>query len=641
MVHLEKKIGSKDPMKQIQNSNSSQIEKLSSKKTHLSEQREPVKIASVSTISSNTVHISGEKDMDKKSNINSTMNGLSSKKFVNSSESQYIEYSKKHPECFDFVIFGTGISESILSAILAQSKYKVLQLDSSDKYGSSFKTLNYIDLCYEYNKRPHETLINLSREFNIDYTPKILLAGGQTQKCIIEFDLTTYVDFLLVPGSYIYKQKLYEIPTSETKALKSPLISFLQTPRVIKFFYCVRKYHQGSEITLKKTMREQFKHYSINDDTAQIICHAIALFTDDSFLDMCPKIIFDRIKLYIDSITMSNTEISAFIYPLYGVSDICQAFVRKAAVASATIRLRCAVSKIKALEQSEKEKYISLERLNINQTTSNKKIATQTDNSNRKKREKNNFTNKIEHKTKVSPNPQKDLLDKKIYQNTSELKSNGELNSTDTRSQIQSSKNQNSFQRSNLNSEESVQRGIYNFELDLDPKDGPSEKIWTRSIITTSEYAHKNRILKTGSLCKVVRVTLIIEGSVPLLKTVPSAQILFLSSGLNRKSDVFTLILGHREHVAPKGYKVVLLSYKKEGDSDQTIQKIIGLFGKVVDSFIREEEIYDLSVSEIPFWYFIRGSDESMHLENSIDEVRGLEQKLKKEGFVINSPFIS
>ena len=43
---------------------------------------------------------------------------------------------------FDYVIFGTGLTESILSAYLAKSRKKILVLESSNSYGGDCKNLN-------------------------------------------------------------------------------------------------------------------------------------------------------------------------------------------------------------------------------------------------------------------------------------------------------------------------------------------------------------------------------------------------------------------------------------------------------------------------------------------------------------------
>lgn len=431
---------------------------------------------------------------------------------------------------FDFVIIGSGLSESILSAILSQSKYKVLQIDAHDRYGSFLQTYNYTDFCNAHNKEPIEELKQFNRDFNIDYTPKVLLAGGLTQKSLINFDLSVLVNFLLIPGSYIYKNKLYEVPTSETQSLKTGLISFLQKPRVIRFFYNIRKYFNNKEVKLMNTMKEQFEHYGIDTHSAQVIGHAIALNIDDEYLKEDPKVTFEKIKLYIESLVVNKDEISAFIYPLYGASELCQAFVRKAALAGAVLRLNTET--------------VSIHR-------ENEKV-------------------------------------------------------TD-----------------------------YPFCVRIKPKSESELDIHCKRVISSPSLLERKPMSKT-----VVRGTLIVEGVIPLLKNVPSAQILFLSSGLERKSDVFVLILGHRECVAPKGYKIVLVSYIKEGPNDNTLQKIIKLFGNVKDTFVREENIFISPESNIDGWYIVKGNDESMHVENGMEEVVKIVNDIKRDGFNVQNKFV-
>lgn len=514
---------------------------------------------------------------------------------------------------FDFIIFGTGLSESILSAILAESGYSVLQLDPADRYGSALQTFNYNDLCYKNRKKPLAELSKYSRDFNIDSTPKALLAGGLTQKCIVDFNLTPLVDFVLIPGSFLYKNKLYEVPVTEMKSIKTSLISFRQKPYVAKFFYDIRKYYQGGNITIKNTMKEQYKHAGINEESGRVIGHGIALFTDDSYLEMCPKITFDRIRLYIDSLTINAEDTSAFIYPAYGVSELCQAFVRKSAISGAIMRLNCEIFEIMTNLGNRSEK-------------NEKSMAEEKD-----KTQKQDCTNNSENLN----NELDEKFNKMEIQKTNDGKGSEKLKNESTEEPKKSEENRNSECKGERNPD------IYKYKIHVKQKGtAEPEMIYAKSIISTPEYTKKHIGRRSEQkMIKVVRVTLIVKGNVAFLKNVSSAQVLFLSSGLNRESDVFTLILGHRERVAPKGYKVVLVSYRKESEDDQTIQKIISLFGNILDCFIREEEIPEVENKVKDDWYVVKGTDESMHVENGIEEVVEMVKVLKKEGFKIKTSF--
>lgn len=72
------------------------------------------------------------------------------------------------------------------------------------------------------------------------------------------------------------------------------------------------------------------KTYGIEPNTIDFLGHAIALYTDDSFLKKNFIEVIEKIQLYIDSAGRFGD--SPFIYPIYGLSGIPEAFSRKSAV---------------------------------------------------------------------------------------------------------------------------------------------------------------------------------------------------------------------------------------------------------------------------------------------------------------------
>ena len=72
------------------------------------------------------------------------------------------------------------------------------------------------------------------------------------------------------------------------------------------------------------------KTYAIEPNTVDFLGHAIALYTDNSFLKMNCIDVIEKIQLYIDSAGRFGD--SPFIYPIYGLSGIPEAFSRKSAV---------------------------------------------------------------------------------------------------------------------------------------------------------------------------------------------------------------------------------------------------------------------------------------------------------------------
>lgn len=78
------------------------------------------------------------------------------------------------------------------------------------------------------------------------------------------------------------------------------------------------------------SFEELAKAYSLEPNTVDFLGHAIALYTDDSFLKRNCIEVIEKIQLYIDSAGRFGD--SPFIYPIYGLSGIPEAFSRKSAV---------------------------------------------------------------------------------------------------------------------------------------------------------------------------------------------------------------------------------------------------------------------------------------------------------------------
>lgn len=72
------------------------------------------------------------------------------------------------------------------------------------------------------------------------------------------------------------------------------------------------------------TFGELVKYFNLESNTMDFLGHAIALYTDNSFIDKnCIEVIL-KIQLYIDSAGRFGD--SPFIYPIYGLSGIPESF---------------------------------------------------------------------------------------------------------------------------------------------------------------------------------------------------------------------------------------------------------------------------------------------------------------------------
>jgi len=126
-------------------------------------------------------------------------------------------------EKFSYVIFGTGLTESIIGASLAMHGKKCLHLDRADKYGGTicnFNLENFLkfvhqnihdknasDLPFSNFKchipldksrhgdimKNHGEFLRYSRRFNIDIAPKIMFCKSLSVDSLIRCQASSYL----------------------------------------------------------------------------------------------------------------------------------------------------------------------------------------------------------------------------------------------------------------------------------------------------------------------------------------------------------------------------------------------------------------------------------------------------------------
>ncbi|CAO2813628.1 unnamed protein product [Amaranthus hypochondriacus] len=247
---------------------------------------------------------------------------------------------------YDVIVLGTGLKECILSGLLSVDGLKVLHMDRNDYYGGASTSLNLNQLWKRFrgDDAPPETL-GSSKEYNVDMIPKFMMANEVLVQILIHTDVTKYLNFKAVDGSFVYnKSKIYKVPATDVEALKSPLMGLFEKRRANKFFIYVQKYedddpksHEGLDLNTI-TARDLISKYGLEDDTIDFIGHALALYLDDSYLDQPALDFVKRMKLYAESLARYKGN-SPYIYPMYGLGELPQGFARLSAVYGGTYML--------------------------------------------------------------------------------------------------------------------------------------------------------------------------------------------------------------------------------------------------------------------------------------------------------------
>lgn len=265
-------------------------------------------------------------------------------------------------EEYDVVVCGTGLAECILSGLLSQEGKRVLHIDRNPFYGGEGASLNLTSLwkLFRPNDQPPKEL-GTNRDWNIDLIPKFVMANGKLVKVLLKTRVAKYLEWKAVDGTYVYQMKegglfskggpkIAKVPGNDSEALRSDLMGLLEKNRCKNFFVFIQKFdpvnpktHGGWDLK-KEPFSTLVKKFDLAANTVDFIGHAVALYTDDDFLD-CPALeTIERIKLYMDSHGRYGD--SPFIYPIYGLGGIPEGFSRMCAIHGGTFMLNKDIDKI-------------------------------------------------------------------------------------------------------------------------------------------------------------------------------------------------------------------------------------------------------------------------------------------------------
>ncbi|KDQ14429.1 hypothetical protein BOTBODRAFT_32562 [Botryobasidium botryosum FD-172 SS1] len=247
-------------------------------------------------------------------------------------------------EEYDVIVLGTGLTECMLSGLLSVEGKKVLHMDRNDYYGGDSASLNLTQLYRKFRpgqEPPAE--LGRDRDYAVDLIPKFIIASGGLTEILVHTDVTRYLEFKQIAGSFVYRDgKVHKVPSNEMEAIKSPLMGLFEKRRAKKFFEFIQNYkaddpatHKG--LNLDGPMSAVYEYFGLEPSTQDFIGHAMALHLDDDYIKEPARDTIDSIILYTAS--MARYGKSPYIYPLYGLGELPQSFARLSAIYGGTYML--------------------------------------------------------------------------------------------------------------------------------------------------------------------------------------------------------------------------------------------------------------------------------------------------------------
>jgi Rab GDP dissociation inhibitor len=189
------------------------------------------------------------------------------------------------------------------------------------------------------------------RDYAIDLIPKFIIASGELTKILVHTDVTRYLEFKQIAGSFVFRDgKISKVPSTEMEALRSPLMGLFEKRRAKSFFEFLQNWkdddpatHQGRNLD-KESMEAVYTAFGLEQGTQDFIGHAMALYLDDDYKKKPARETYSRIILYTSS--MARWGKSPYLYPLYGLGELPQAFARLSAIYGGTYMLDKKVDEI-------------------------------------------------------------------------------------------------------------------------------------------------------------------------------------------------------------------------------------------------------------------------------------------------------
>ena len=255
-------------------------------------------------------------------------------------------------EEYDVIILGTGLKECIMSGILSVGGKKVLHMDRNSYYGGESTSMTPLKSLYQHFNQGEESPEDLGRgrDWNVDLIPKFLISNGQLVQMLINTDVTRYLDFKVVDGSYVYKGgSVYKVPADATEALATKLMGMFEKRRFRKLLMWASDYKKDDQKTWQNLspgtpMSEVYKHFGLDNNTQDFTGHSLALHrTDEYKARPCIETV-EKIKLYQTSLMKYGK--SPYLYPLYGLGELPQGFARLSAIYGGTYMLNKPIEKV-------------------------------------------------------------------------------------------------------------------------------------------------------------------------------------------------------------------------------------------------------------------------------------------------------
>ena len=141
------------------------------------------------------------------------------------------------------------------------------------------------------------------------------MADGSLVKLLIKTNLSDRIKWKTVEDTFVYqydkdgilgkaKGVIHKVPSTASEALKSSLMGTLEKNRCQKFFEFIQDYKKNDPKTQNglppdTLFKDVIKKFWLEPNTVDFVGHAVALYTNDDFLEQKVEITIDKMHAII------------------------------------------------------------------------------------------------------------------------------------------------------------------------------------------------------------------------------------------------------------------------------------------------------------------------------------------------------
>lgn len=268
-------------------------------------------------------------------------------------------------EKYDIVVLGTGLKEYIILGLLLKypkikkemldkDNIKICQINKNKYFGEDSPSLNLSQLYELKTKNPPEEF-GEDKDWNVDLIPKIMMTNSHLITLLRLTDVYNYIEWKNIEDVFVYqydkggmfsspKGVIYKVPSSQEDVSDSDLMGMFEKSRCKKFYNFVQNLkdenlkNQNNDMNnsigynINCPFKDLIENFGLEENTIDFIGHAVALYSNNSFLEDTAVKTLKKIKFYFKCLETKNKNqffCTPFIYPIWGFQKLYKNYDRQ------------------------------------------------------------------------------------------------------------------------------------------------------------------------------------------------------------------------------------------------------------------------------------------------------------------------